>query len=180
MKKLSAYEWGLKHKSCPDALAAREALGPNKGQSDFYQVCNQSDWLFWQLDKLPLEKKKEIKPLLVKIANKIADRAVQTYALNCGVPKIEKWAENWLNGKDRTRGSAKKVVMPPPFRWEEDETIKLAWAAIAVACITRENTKTRRLVIVKQVERIARIARTAATNYHDIELKQNRLMISKN
>jgi hypothetical protein len=87
MKKLSAYEWGLKYESCEEALILRKKLGPDKGQSDFYQVCDRGDWLLWQLDKLPPEKKEEIKPLLVKIANKTANRAMQTYTSNCGLLK---------------------------------------------------------------------------------------------
>jgi hypothetical protein len=131
MKKLSAYEWGLKQKSCEEALIVRKALGPNKTQSDFYLICDRGDWSLWQLDKLPKEKREEIKPLLAKIAYKIADRAVRNYVLNCGFLEMEEWAENWLNGKRRTYeliiGTVKRATWKAA--WEREGETKTLWAA---------------------------------------------------
>ena len=34
--------------------------------------------------------------------DRIATRAVETHALHCGVPAIERWAASWLSGEDRS------------------------------------------------------------------------------
>ena len=36
----------------------------------------------------------------------IATRAVTTHARHCGVPAVEQWAVQWLDGTDRTVGAA--------------------------------------------------------------------------
>ena len=46
----SAYQWGLDRDSCPRALAARQALGPEATQADWWRVCPRGDWLLWQLE----------------------------------------------------------------------------------------------------------------------------------
>jgi hypothetical protein len=37
----------------------------------------------------------------------IVTRAVTNYALHCGIEKVEKWAQNWLSGVDRTAVAAR-------------------------------------------------------------------------
>lgn len=99
MNKLSAYEWGLKHKSCSTALENRRRLGKNKTQSDWWKICDRSDWLAWQLDRIddPQIHMKLI-PKIKKIADVILKRNIEKYCLNCGVINIENWAKRWLDG----------------------------------------------------------------------------------
>lgn len=39
---------------------------------------------------------------LTRWINGIADRAVRTHYLECGVPDVERWARAWLDGSDRS------------------------------------------------------------------------------
>jgi len=40
----------------------------------------------------------------------IATRAVTTHARHCGVPAVEQWAVQWLDGTDRTVGAAEAAA----------------------------------------------------------------------
>jgi len=44
--------------------------------------------------------------VLVAWMNRVADRAVRSYCLECGIAAVEAWARGWLDGTDRTRGAA--------------------------------------------------------------------------
>jgi len=44
--------------------------------------------------------------VLLAWMNRMADRAVRSYCLTCGVPAVEAWARGWLDGTDRTRAAA--------------------------------------------------------------------------
>jgi hypothetical protein len=60
-------------------------------------------WVFCQPDVLSID----IRNQWLEI---IATRAVTNYALHCGVDDVEKWAENWLSGKDKTFNAARNAV----------------------------------------------------------------------
>ena len=44
--------------------------------------------------------------VLRRWAGAIADRAVRTHCLTCGVPAVESWARGWLDGTARTYAAA--------------------------------------------------------------------------
>ncbi len=44
--------------------------------------------------------------VLLAWMNRMADRAVRSYCLECGIAAVEAWARGWLDGTDRTRGAA--------------------------------------------------------------------------
>jgi hypothetical protein len=56
--------------------------------------------------------------------DRIAVRAVTNHALHCGVPAVERWAQGWLDGTDRTEAAATAA-------WET--ALAAAWAARAAA-----------------------------------------------
>ena len=41
----SAYEWGVRHRSCSEALEWRKSLGPEATQADAWRQCHRGDWL---------------------------------------------------------------------------------------------------------------------------------------
>ena len=43
---------------------------------------------------------------LRQFANTTADRAVRNHCLTCGVPVVEAWARNWIDGTNRTTYAA--------------------------------------------------------------------------
>lgn len=45
-----------------------------------------------------------------KVLREIAEPVVEKYALHCGIPDVEGWAQNWLSGEDRTRESVEKAA----------------------------------------------------------------------
>ena len=55
---------------------------------------------------------------------RIIARAVTAHALHCGAPQVERWAQAWLDGSDRTRQSAAEAE-------EAARAARAAWAARA-------------------------------------------------
>ena len=49
---MNAYEWGVAHCSCAEALEWRRSLGPAATQSDAWRLCQRSDWMLWCLRKI--------------------------------------------------------------------------------------------------------------------------------
>jgi hypothetical protein len=127
-KTMNAYEWGVKYRSCREALQEREKLGPDKKQSDWYLVCDRGDWLLWQLNKLSPKIEARIKPNLDKAIEVIVTRAVRKYALP--EPSTHDWAEKWLNGEDRSRRAAARAAAWAAWAaaWAAEEARAAAWA----------------------------------------------------
>lgn len=46
-----------------------------------------------------------------EIATRLVDYAVHEFALTCGEPRIEQWAEGWLDGSDRSAETAEAAYM---------------------------------------------------------------------
>jgi len=114
---MNAYEWGIEHESCSDALEARKALGPDATQADWWTACSRGDWLIWQLERLPKSKYNKIKPALKQAIDVIADRAVRNHALPC--PETHDWAVKWLSGEDRTQDSASWAAWAARAAWAD-------------------------------------------------------------
>lgn len=47
---------------------------------------------------------------LRRFANTTADRAVRNHCLTCGVPVVEAWARNWIDGTNRTTDAAARAA----------------------------------------------------------------------
>jgi len=58
-------------------------------------------------------------------------RAITNNALHCGVPEYERWAENWLDGSDRTAASADRVAQAAYWGSDDPKRIRTTWAAEA-------------------------------------------------
>jgi hypothetical protein len=81
-------------------------LFDNKKSMTYLEILNTDKipladivWLFCQLTVLD----KDIRNQWMEV---IVTRAVTNYALHCGIDTVEKWAENWLSGDDRTTEAA--------------------------------------------------------------------------
>jgi len=44
-----ATDFGLRHKSCREAMEWRESLAPDATQADAWTQCHRGDWMIWQL-----------------------------------------------------------------------------------------------------------------------------------
>jgi hypothetical protein len=74
----SAYQWGLNHGSCLEALEARRKLGPNATQANWWRECEKSTWLIWQIKNgLTHDEMKSAWPALLRALDKITARAVE-------------------------------------------------------------------------------------------------------
>jgi hypothetical protein len=117
----SAYEWGVAHESCSDALELRSAC---KGtQRRWWRECPRGDWLLWQLEHgLTAKEYAEIRPAVQRALEHIVDRAVRTHAVGS---IIDDWAQRWLSGEDRSTKAA----------WVAARVgvVSAAWAARAAA-----------------------------------------------
>jgi len=146
----SAYEWGLRHSSCSDALEMRKALGPDKTQADWWRACPRGDWLLWQLDRLPPATQDQLQPQIARAIEVIVTSAIVEHALDCGVEAVEKWAARWLSGEDRSAWAARAaaaaaaaVEAARAAAWaaraaaEAAEAAEAAWAARAAARAAR-------------------------------------------
>lgn len=99
----TAYEQGVEWESCQEALEMRKAY---VSQAEWWKACTRGDWLIWNLEHLPNNKFILIQPALKRAIDVIVDRAVKNYALHCGIPAVEQWAQKWLDGTDRSQSAA--------------------------------------------------------------------------
>lgn len=71
-------------------------------------------------------------PQLIEFLNRIVSRAVTNHVLNCGIPELERWAREWLNGNSTAAAAAYAADTPaaPSF------AVRVATAAAAYAADT--------------------------------------------
>ena len=68
----------------------------------------------------------------VEVVNKIADRAVKKYCLECEIEEVEIWAKKWLSGEDRDYATAKAAALAA------EAAVWALWAtAKAAACAAK-------------------------------------------
>lgn len=102
MSNQTAYEWGEAHGSCEAALKWRLSLG-NATQRMAWRRCHRGDWLIWQLQHgLSGDELREVIPRLLRAIEAIVERAVRLHCIHCGIGAVERWAERWLSGEDRS------------------------------------------------------------------------------
>jgi len=65
-------------------------------------------------------------------ADRVADRAVRTHAMGCGIIEVEDWAARWLSGDDRSLRSVGEAI-GEARRAEDARNANAAAAAWAVA-----------------------------------------------
>lgn len=122
----SAYEWGVRHGSCQEALDARQALGPQATQADWWRVCPRGDWLIWQLQRLPAETQRAVHRQMMHATEVIVTSAIVAHALDCGVPVVEEWAAKWLSGEDRSawEAAAAAAAWAAEAAWEAEAELQ--------------------------------------------------------
>jgi len=103
----SAYDWGVRHMSCPEALDWRMSLGENATQADAWQACERGDWLIWQWEHCE-SYEAEMQKAVENIVSRSIRRAQKSLR---GVTAVwvtvwRKWAREWLSGTDRTKTAA--------------------------------------------------------------------------
>lgn len=125
-KPLTAYAWGVKHGSCPDALAWRKSLGLKATQATAWRKCKRGDWLIWQFERLPLAiQRKHFASLMHGIEMSVG-RAVKKFALTGS--STREWSEKWLSGEDRTAARAAEAARAADAAWAA-RAADAAWAA---------------------------------------------------
>jgi len=72
---------------------------------------------------------------------RIVTRAVEYHALRCGVPEVEQWAAEWLDGSSRTPAAATRAAARAARAWEETSAEWAADAAWEVADAAWEATR---------------------------------------
>ena len=140
---ITAYEWGVQHHSCPDALAWRLSLG-TATQRTAWRRCHRGDWLWWQLEHgLTAAELAAVRPAMERAANRTVARAIRAHALHCGTAAVERWAARWLDG-DRGEAAADAAAR-----------------AARNACMAAESSTAAAAVRARAV-RVARAAQSAA------------------
>ena len=70
----------------------------------------------------------------IEVVNKIADRAVRKYCLECEIEEVEIWAKKWLSGEDRDYATAKAAALAAEAAvWALGATAKAAALAAKAA-----------------------------------------------
>ena len=85
-------------------------------------------WVICRPDALTHEQKAEW-------LERIVTRAIRNHALNCGIPTVEAWAQNWLDGTDRSNAAAAAAWTAEAARAARAAE---AWAAAEAAEAERE------------------------------------------
>jgi hypothetical protein len=103
----SAYQWGIDHGSCLEALKARRALGKQATQADWWRVhCPRGDWMIWQLRQLHTDRLRHVLPSLLRALERIVQRAVEPLCEQYDLPELCDWAQGWMGGVDRSEAAA--------------------------------------------------------------------------
>ena len=91
-------------------------------------------WAVWRQDTLTKDQEKSL-------LDKIVTRAVTNHALNCKIKAVEKWAQKWLSGEDRSQEADwaaawaanradRAAYWAARARWESARAVaEAAWAA---------------------------------------------------
>ncbi len=111
--------------SRPPCEAAQKWLEYHPDPSEAWRSCKNGAWLAWAIEHIELPP--ETKTALDRVVEKFAGRAIEKYALHCGIDEVERWAARWLSGEDRSRESARAVVRTAEA-WAEART---AWSVKA-------------------------------------------------
>ena len=53
---------------------------------------------------------------------KTVTRAVTNHALHCGIPGVERWAQKWLDGSDRSESAARSAAWSAWSAWSAAES----------------------------------------------------------
>ena len=120
----TAYQWGLRHGSCKEALEMRRA---HATQSAWWRACPRGDWMLEDLraDGLPVP---------MGAIEVIVERAVRTHALGCGIHEVESWARDWLAGAPEARTTSAARAAADAAR----SAARSAWSAADAAADTAE------------------------------------------
>jgi hypothetical protein len=136
----SAHEWGLRRKSCRDALAERMALGPDATQADWWLACSRGDWLLWQLQRLPADELRPMLPALHRATDRVVGRAIRRARKSLRGMRTpwattwRRWARRWLSGEDRSAAASRAVwEASAASREAEASAWKAAWEAARAA-----------------------------------------------
>lgn len=121
----TALEWGIRHGSCKPALERRKKYA---SQPEWYEACDRGDWLFWQLQYAKLND--EHVAIIKRLTVDFAIRPVEAYALHCGIFEVEKWAQKWISGEDRTVEAATRAARAA-WVTRAAEAVEVARAAAA-------------------------------------------------
>ncbi|MFQ5340001.1 MAG: hypothetical protein ACE5F6_00485 [Anaerolineae bacterium] len=112
----SAYEWGMHHCCCREALEMRGQLGDGT-QADWWQVCPYGDWLLWQWWQLPKNVRSRTQPLVMhavteRIVLRALRRAQDALEDNHAPWACEwrRWAQRWLACEDRSADAAETAA----------------------------------------------------------------------
>jgi hypothetical protein len=87
-------------------------------------------WVFCQPTVLDDDIKKQWLEIIVT-------RAITNCALHCGVDEVEKWAKNWLSGKDKTFNAARNAADAAHAAVHAAAHAAIAYAAHAAYTVAR-------------------------------------------
>jgi len=140
---MNAYEWGLAHSSCPEALKWRKSLGPDATQADAWKLCQRGDWMGWQLRYgLSAAELRAVMPALLRATDKVVERVIRhvmkSLEGNDAPWAVDwwEWAVRWLTGDDRSAQAAEAAIATQATKAAAWETVGSAmrsatWATMA-------------------------------------------------
>jgi len=90
------------------------------------------------------------------------EQAIKDHVLDCGIPEAEVWAREWLNGTDRTTGTAELTMQYLGSLWHMDVQVSgksthavfsvitaAAWAGKAIECLEQMETYLNRMIVLR-------------------------------
>jgi hypothetical protein len=131
---ISAIDFGIKYRSCQEAMEWRRGLPAGATQADAWQACHRCDWMIWQYSRLPSGMLEQYRPALRRAIDRIVARAIRRGVKSIrGVraewaTKYRRWARRWLSGEDRSAEAAVEAAEE-----EAEEAAEVAWAAVWAA-----------------------------------------------
>ena len=100
-----ATDFGLRHKSCREAMEWRESLAPDATQADAWTQCHRGDWMIWQLERIGHPVPQDATERIVARAIRRGQRSLRGVRAPWAT-EWRRWARRWLSGEDRSRAAA--------------------------------------------------------------------------
>ena len=140
-----ATDFGLRHKSCREAMEWRESLAPDATQADAWTQCHRGDWMIWQLERIGHPVPQDATERIVARAIRRGQRSLRGVRAPWAT-EWRRWARRWLSGEDRSRAAAGDAALEAAA--ESGAAAESAMAAARTAAKTELRLQARDLRLV--------------------------------
>jgi len=127
----SAEQWGKDHGASAADVRDRKSCGPNCTQAIWFEEkCPRADYMLHSLRvSLTPDEYSSIKPAIHLAITEMLAELIRDKALSCGIPGVELWAKDWLDGYTGGVSAQAAEKLARAVDPQSAVTVDAAWAA---------------------------------------------------